>query len=160
MSKKEENKTNITMEETPKDNFGNGFNYVLREPFERMTSEGALSLEKIPGIERRFVNPEARRKTGRDKLYQLEENAEAKKIGDLYPAYAPTDLVLKQRRLNHAKGTGKLKKEQERRRELAEKMFYESNGNIRMQESFNGKMFGSEKPNYKKPGKTKYYYGR
>lgn len=134
--------------------------YSQREAFERMTSDGALNLEKIPGLTRRWINPEARRKTGRDTLFQLEENAEAKKVGDLYPAYAPTDLVKIQQNINYMRGTGRLKEEQVKRRELAEKIFAESNGEIKMEENFSGGVFGNEQPKYKKPGTTSYFYGK
>jgi len=143
-----------------KDVAADGFIYEQREAFERMTSEGALTLPEIPGFVRRFINPDARKRSGRDKLYQLEPNAEAKKIGDLYPARAPIDLVKEQHRINESRGTGRLKKEQELRRELAERAFCESNGLIRMEEKFSGVAFGEEQPKYKKPGTTKYYYAK
>jgi hypothetical protein len=165
---KPEKKTNMTMAESEEEKKSakiasdiitalGVYPSEMVEAFERQTSKGALALPDIPGVVRRWVNQPARVKNNRDSLFKLEDNAEDKRVGDLLPAYAPIELVEKQRHKNHMRGTGRLKEEQEKRREIAERLFYETHGTVKVSEKFTGAMFGQEPLNYKKPGQKTYH---
>jgi len=126
----------------------------VREKFERMTSEDALKLEPIPGYKQRWINPKAREKTGRNNLWVLQKDAEKRAVGDLLPAFAPTDLVLKHRKARYEKGIGRLKKEEEIRRYEAEKMNRDSGGRIRVEVHHSSE---ETKPQYNERRKSYFY---
>lgn len=125
----------------------------LRESFERQSANDALHLRKIPGMRRRWINEEYRARTGNNNFWQKDDPSVCKKVGDLVSAFVPEDLAKKRQTINYEKGVGRIAKDQEKRRELAERIYRDSDEQIQMNEGL-----GNEK--FKRKGQTKYFYGK
>ena len=64
----------------------------VREPWEDQTDE-ILKLPEVPGIVRRYLNPDARYgKNGRDGGWQMDDQKHMQSLGDLRSGWMPKDV--------------------------------------------------------------------
>lgn len=124
----------------------------MRESWERMKSDG-LHLTPIPGIKRRFLNLEARARSGTDKFWKIDDPKHRVKIGDLVSGFVPLDMAKEKKRRERERDTSDDKKEMEYRRQISEKVYRDSGGEINL-------MIDGYNPSKSTPKRKSYFYSK